>query len=259
MIKLSITAAILTTAAAHAATSITRDFSTAGPIGDFTEANGTNATNLSFNSGTGTNGQSGFGSLSGSGSDTFSFTTALPAISQGETLSLSIQLQATAANGTGAATPLGLRVGDNASLAAGNRFDFDIRKECAASTYSLRGDGTLDSDTFNLTTGTWYTFRLSMTLENAATGMFSVTGDILNAGSDGTGATLIDSFNAFSTFTSTDLAGASNLYVGFRAADDFGPGGATAVDNFAVSIVPEPSSGLLIAICLGGGLLRRRR
>jgi hypothetical protein len=121
-------------------------------------------------------------------------------------------------------------------------------------TGSTPATGSLSS--FALTNGNWYYLTSTLTRTGTAN-QFSFTTSISNASSDGTVGTLIDSIAA-TTLTSAALYADASLYAGFRG---FASNGLGAVDNFAISQIPEPSAFAALAGLgvLGLAASRRRR
>jgi hypothetical protein len=121
-------------------------------------------------------------------------------------------------------------------------------------TGSTPATGSLSS--FALTNGNWYFLTSTLTRTGTAN-QFSFTTSISNASSDGTIGSLIDSIAA-TTLTSAALYADDSLFAGFRG---FASNGLGAVDNFAISQIPEPSAFAALAGLgvLGLAASRRRR
>lgn len=105
---------------------------------------------------------------------------------------------------------------------------------------------------FALTGGRLYLFTVEIARTGADT--FEVSGSLVDYGTDGqTPGSTIASFSSVAV-TNASVAGAAELYTGFRSGYN---AGAHRLDNYSAEVVPEPAT-MALAL-LGGGLLVRRR
>jgi len=125
--------------------------------------------------------------------------------------------------------------------------------------------GNNNGTTFTYAAGHWYQLNVNITETNTSTGVFNITGSVVDFGTAGTAAGATVSLfpsNGTATFTDANLAGTLGqaLWAGWRdAGNGTNPDMATAYDNFAVSSTPEPASVALLALGGLAGLARRRR
>jgi len=113
---------------------------------------------------------------------------------------------------------------------------------------------TVAGGTSTLTTGNWY--KLTGTFTNVGSGNLSISGTLDDYGTAGTTYQSTVRTISSSNFANSGLIADTTLFAAVLARQD---GGSDALDNFAVTSVPEPTSLALLGAGALGLLLRRRR
>jgi hypothetical protein len=117
-------------------------------------------------------------------------------------------------------------------------------KTASGSTVNTSGGGNL-----TLTAGDWY--EVSVTFANLGGGNIGGSGFVEDFGANGLTPGASSSISPI-TLTSADIASDSSVWAAFRAFQADGDGG---LDNFSASVVPEPSTTVLVGLGLGTLLL----
>jgi len=115
-----------------------------------------------------------------------------------------------------------------------------------------------NSDSFTLTSGTWYEIETRFTLTNATTAAtFGVY--LFDRGTDGTAArSLVESVTATNVAIGNNGFSNATLYTSFGGGNNSGSP-ITAFDNFSVTAIPEPSSAFLLLSGIALLIRSRRR
>ncbi len=197
-------------------------------------------------SGTGGIGGSGSFSTNGITNQTVIFNTALPNYSGGA-ITTSFYFQTRSSVGTGDLVGWGIYSSTTALFDSGNNLGFKINGSNSSSL--------LPSTWYQLvttTTNTGSTFNTTISLQNYGADGTTLTGSAIGIGSSpSTGGTLLNSSSVY-----VGIYGGGGTAGGFLS--DFQT---TAIDNFAVSAIPEPSTYAAIAgaAMLGLAVWKRRR
>lgn len=124
---------------------------------------------------------------------------------------------------------------------------------------------TLDFNQSALTAGSWYRLGFDFT-KNETTNEFGYTVTLFSIGADGTSTPVlfndgIKNLTISGTISNSAIYADADAFFGFDIRDTIGNTGITHVDNFTVSVIPEPSAYALLAggFALGVIGFRRRR
>jgi len=123
---------------------------------------------------------------------------------------------------------------------------------------------TLDFSQSALTAGNWYQLSYELT-KSATANTFSYTVSLYSLGATGTGTPVLfndgtKNITINGTLTNASIYADTNAFFAYDIRDTVSDTGITRVDNFGVSVVPEPMSAPLIAAGLVGlAAFRRRR